>query len=42
MDYEEIAVRMKSFHEERGGETEDEIWGLEHYSVYTYGSQYPI
>ena len=37
MDYEEIAVRMKSFNEERGGETEDEIWVLEHNSVYTYG-----
>ena len=29
MDYEEIAVRMKSFNEERGEETEDEIWVLE-------------
>ena len=28
MDYEEIAVRMKSFNEERGKETEDEIWVL--------------
>ena len=37
MDYEEIAVRMKSFNEERGEETEDEIWVLEHNSVYTYG-----
>ena len=37
MDYEEIAVRMKSFDEERGEETEDEIWVLEHNSVYTYG-----
>ena len=37
MDYEEIAVRMKSFNEERGEETEDEIWFLEHNSVYTYG-----
>ena len=37
MDYEEIAVRMKSFNEERGEETEDEIWVLEHNSIYTYG-----
>ena len=37
MDYKEIAVRMKSFNEERGEETEDEIWVLEHNSVYTYG-----
>ena len=37
MDYEEIAVRMKSFNEERGEETEDEIWVLEHDPVYTYG-----
>ena len=37
MDYEEIAVRMKSFNEERGEETQDEIWVLEHNSVYTYG-----
>ena len=37
MDYEEIAVRMKSFNQERGEETEDEIWVLEHNSVYTYG-----
>ena len=37
MDYEEIAVRMKSFNEECGEETEDEIWVLEHNSVYTYG-----
>ena len=37
MDYEEIAVRMKSFNEERGEETEDEIWVLEHNPVYTYG-----
>ena len=37
MDYQEIAVRMKSFNEERGEETEDEIWVLEHDPVYTYG-----
>ena len=37
MDYEEIAVKMRSFNEERGEETEDEIWVLEHNSVYTYG-----
>ena len=37
MDYETIALRMKSFNEERGEETDDEIWFLQHNSVYTYG-----
>ncbi len=37
IDYEEIALRMKSFNEERGEETDDEIWVLQHNSVYTYG-----
>ena len=37
MDYEKAALMMKSFNDNRGEDTEDEIWILEHSPVYTYG-----
>ena len=37
MDYEKINLMMQSFNDNRGEDTEDEIWILEHEPVYTYG-----
>ena len=37
MDYEETNLMMQSFNDDRGEDTEDEIWILEHEPVYTYG-----
>ena len=37
MDYEKTNLMMQSFNDNRGEDTEDEIWILEHEPVYTYG-----
>ena len=37
MDYEKTNLMMQSFNDNRGEDTEDEIWILEHDPVYTYG-----
>ena len=37
MDYEKTNLMMQSFNANRGEDTEDEIWILEHEPVYTYG-----
>ena len=37
MDYEKTNLMMQSFNANRGKDTEDEIWILEHEPVYTYG-----
>ncbi|MED6343189.1 MAG: lipoyl(octanoyl) transferase LipB [Pseudomonadota bacterium] len=37
MDYEKTNTMMQSFNDNRGEDTEDEIWILEHDPVYTYG-----
>ena len=37
MNYEKTNLMMQSFNDNRGEDTEDEIWILEHEPVYTYG-----
>ena len=37
MDYEKTNLMMQSFNDNRGEDTEDEIWILEHEPVYTFG-----
>ena len=37
MDYEKTNLMMQSFNDNRGEDTKDEIWILEHEPVYTYG-----
>ncbi len=37
MNYEKTNIMMQSFNDNRGEDTEDEIWILEHEPVYTYG-----
>ena len=37
IDYEKTNLMMQSFNDNRGEDTEDEIWILEHEPVYTFG-----
>ena len=37
MNYEKTNIMMQSFNDNRGEDTEDEIWILEHEPVYTFG-----